>query len=98
MEWTKWSKRTTLAMALALAFGAPALAAEPVAKSAATPAATKKPFLWENATVYFLLTDRFNNAFTGNDLAYGRNADAAPLRGYMAVSYTHLTLPTIYSV
>jgi alpha-amylase len=42
-----------------------------------------KPFLWDNATVYFLLTDRFSNAFTGNDLAYDRRADAAPLRGYM---------------
>lgn len=45
--------------------------------------AAAKPFLWENATVYFLLTDRFNNADKRNDLAYGRKADAAPLRGYM---------------
>lgn len=94
MEWTnrtKWSTRTTLAMALALAFGAPALAAEPAAKTAATPAVAKKPFLWENATVYFLLTDRFNNAFTGNDLAYGRNADAAPLRGFMGGDLAGIT-------
>jgi alpha-amylase len=41
------------------------------------------PFLWENATVYFLLTDRFNNADKSNDLSYGRRADAATLRGYM---------------
>lgn len=45
--------------------------------------ANKKPFLWENATVYFLLTDRFHNADKKNDLAYGRQADAAPLRGFM---------------
>ena len=90
MKWTQWSKRTTLGMALALAFGAPALAAEPAVKSAATPAAAK-PFLWENATVYFLLTDRFNNAFTGNDLAYGRNADAAPLRGFMGGDLAGIT-------
>ena len=90
MKWTQWSKRTTLAMALALAFGAPAMAADPAVKSAATPVAAK-PFLWENATVYFLLTDRFNNAFTGNDLAYGRNADAAPLRGFMGGDLAGIT-------
>lgn len=64
-------KLTTLALALALG------------STAAQAAEKPKPFLWENATVYFLLTDRFSNAFTGNDLAYDRRADAAPLRGYM---------------
>lgn len=47
-------------------------------------AAPRKPdFMWENATVYFLLTDRFNNGDPSNDLAYGRKADGAVLRGYM---------------
>jgi len=41
-----------------------------------------QPFLWENATVYFLLTDRFHNANHKNDLAYDRKNDAAPQRGY----------------
>ena len=41
-----------------------------------------QPFLWQNATVYFLLTDRFHNANHKNDLAYGRKNDAAPQRGY----------------
>ncbi|KQQ33575.1 alpha-amlyase [Duganella sp. Leaf126] len=50
---------------------------------AGAPAKAVQPFVWENATVYFVLTDRFNNAFTGNDLAYGRRNDAAPLRGFM---------------
>jgi len=63
-------KLTTLALSLTLACGS-VLAAQP------------QPFVWENATVYFLLTDRFNNANPANDLAYGRKADAAPLRGYM---------------
>ncbi len=45
--------------------------------------AAPKPFVWENATVYFLLTDRFHNANPANDLAYGRKADGAVLRGYM---------------
>jgi alpha-amylase len=68
-------KTTALAVSLALALGTlaqPALAAP-----------SGKPFLWENATVYFLLTDRFNNANKANDLAYGRKADGAPMRGYM---------------
>lgn len=51
-----------------------------VAANIAIPA--RQPFLWDNATVYFLLTDRFHNANKGNDFAYGRKADAAPLRGY----------------
>jgi alpha-amylase len=76
-------------MTLALALGAahsPARAAKPPATA---PAA--KPFLWENATVYFLLTDRFNNAFPGNDLAYGRKADAGPLRGFMGGDLAGIT-------
>lgn len=77
-----------LAISLALAVGTIA-AAMPLSLSAAgaiAPASARAaagPFLWENATVYFLLTDRFNNANPANDLAYGRQADAAPLRGYM---------------
>jgi alpha-amylase len=71
-------KLSTLAASLALALGAtvPALAQE-TGKSVA------KPFLWDGATVYFLLTDRFNNANPANDLAYGRRADGAVLRGYL---------------
>jgi alpha-amylase len=41
------------------------------------------PFTWDNATVYFLMTDRFSNGDPGNDQAYGRARDAAPLRGFM---------------
>jgi alpha-amylase len=83
-------KLKTLALSLALGLsaigtvgtiGAAHAAGAPAA--AAKPAAKPRPFLWENATVYFLLADRFNNAFTGNDLAYDRKKDAAPLRGYM---------------
>ncbi|MDO9194138.1 MAG: alpha-amylase family glycosyl hydrolase [Undibacterium sp.] len=50
-----------------------------------------KPFLWESATVYFLLTDRFNNSSKANDLAYGRRADAAPLRGFMGGDLAGIT-------
>ncbi|MFZ1750061.1 MAG: alpha-amylase family glycosyl hydrolase [Saprospiraceae bacterium] len=41
----------------------------------------QSPFVWENATVYFLLTDRFNNGDTTNDFVHP--APPAPYRGYM---------------
>ena len=30
------------------------------------------PFVWQNANVYFLLTDRFNNGDESNDVNFGR--------------------------
>ncbi|MBW7477618.1 alpha-amylase, partial [Paenibacillus oenotherae] len=33
---------------------------------------TGSPFSWDNANVYFVMTDRFNNGNTSNDGAYGR--------------------------
>lgn len=41
------------------------------------------PFMWENATVYFLLTDRFYNADPTNDQAFNREPDGALLRNFM---------------
>lgn len=73
-------KLSSIALSLLFATGAhSALAAAP------------KPFLWENATVYFLVTDRFANGDKTNDLAYGRKADAAPLRGFMGGDFKGLT-------
>ncbi len=40
------------------------------------------PFLWEIANLYFLLTDRFNNADPTNDINFERNLPTAPLRGF----------------
>ena len=37
-----------------------------------TSSADASTFSWDNATVYFLLTDRFKNGDTSNDGAYGR--------------------------
>ena len=48
-----------------------------------TPTPSEAPFSWENATVYFLLTDRFNNGDIGNDINYDRTEDVAPLRKFM---------------
>lgn len=35
----------------------------------------KAPFSWHNATVYFVLTDRFENGNPDNDNSYGRHKD-----------------------
>ncbi|SDX02494.1 alpha-amylase family glycosyl hydrolase [Flavobacterium degerlachei] len=43
---------------------------------------TKTPFVWEAASVYFLMTDRFNNGDTSNDLNFDRNKTAGKLRGF----------------
>ena len=40
------------------------------------------PFFWENANLYFLLTDRFNNADETNDLNFDRTLETAPMRGF----------------
>ncbi|MFC5549636.1 alpha-amylase family glycosyl hydrolase [Massilia aerilata] len=69
-------KFSALAVSLMLAFGAASAAPD------LTPVKSK-PFTWENATVYFLLTDRFNNGNPANDHAYGRKDDAAVARGFM---------------
>ncbi|SNR53266.1 alpha-amylase [Lutibacter agarilyticus] len=40
------------------------------------------PFVWEGANIYFLLTDRFNNGNTANDLNYNRTNETGVLRGF----------------
>jgi alpha-amylase len=76
------------AMALILAGAAPGRAgeasgagtAEQVAPAA--PAGQVDPF-WRNATIYFLMTDRFANGDPANDRAYGRQPDGDTLRSFM---------------
>ena len=41
-----------------------------------------KEFVWEGANIYFLLTDRFNNADTSNDINFDRTKEAGELRGF----------------
>jgi alpha-amylase len=43
---------------------------------------TKTPFVWEAASVYFLMTDRFNNGDPSNDLNFDRNKKTGKLRGF----------------
>ena len=44
--------------------------------------ASKTPFVWEGANVYFIVTDRFNNGDTTNDKNYNRNKPTGKLRGF----------------
>ena len=39
-------------------------------------------FVWEGANVYFLMTDRFNNGDTTNDISYDRTKKTGTLRGF----------------
>ncbi len=45
-------------------------------------AAPKQSEFWNNATVYFMLTDRFNNGLKTNDHSYNRTEKSALLRGF----------------
>ena len=40
------------------------------------------PFVWEGASIYFLLTDRFNNGDTSNDINFNRTKETGVLRGF----------------
>jgi alpha-amylase len=40
------------------------------------------PFYWENANIYFALTDRFHNGDPANDINFNRTGETAILRGF----------------
>ena len=61
-----------LLVSAALPAAAEAAAVPSGAAAAQTSGADASTFSWDNATVYFLLTDRFKNGDTSNDNAYGR--------------------------
>lgn len=44
--------------------------------------AVDRPFDWKAATVYFLLTDRFNNGDSSNDINFNRDLETGKLRGF----------------
>ncbi len=48
----------------------------------ATESAPEAPFFWENANLYFLLTDRFCNGDPSNDVNFNRTGDTGKLRGF----------------
>lgn len=43
---------------------------------------TPEAFTWEGANLYFLVTDRFNNGNTNNDVNFNRTEKTAVLRGF----------------
>jgi alpha-amylase len=47
-----------------------------------TPETAKKPFVWEGANLYFLLTDRFKNGNQSNETFFNRTKKTAKLRGF----------------
>ncbi|SHI96083.1 alpha-amylase family glycosyl hydrolase [Pseudozobellia thermophila] len=51
----------------------------------------KVPFAWEAANIYFLLTDRFNNGNTHNDVNFERSGPTGPLRGFMGGDLAGIT-------
>ncbi len=73
---TNQSKKiAAVALSLSMAFGISGLTFEKPVMTYAAETATdleNATFSWDNATVYFLLTDRFKNGDTSNDNAYGR--------------------------
>ncbi|QXP67579.1 alpha-amylase family glycosyl hydrolase [Polaribacter sp. AHE13PA] len=42
----------------------------------------QKEFVWKGANIYFLLTDRFNNGDTSNDINFERTKETGKLRGF----------------
>ena len=48
-------------------------------------------FDWRNATVYFLLTDRFYNGNPANDINFERTKEAGPLRGFQGGDIVGIT-------
>ena len=65
---------------------------EPPREVSPTPVdATSTSIFWKNATVYFLLTDRFYNCNPSNDLSLGRKQDGAPLRSFAGGDLQGLT-------
>ncbi|MFW6330524.1 MAG: alpha-amylase family glycosyl hydrolase [Gemmatimonadota bacterium] len=65
-------------------------AADSVGASGSVALPEAVPF-WENATIYFLLTDRFHNGDPTNDVALGRDGDHAVLRGFMGGDLAGIT-------
>jgi alpha-amylase len=71
-------KKNVLLLALLAVFISPNVTQAQKKKSTNT-----TPFVWEGANLYFLLTDRFNNGDTSNDINYNRTKETGKLRGFM---------------
>jgi len=51
----------------------------------------QKPFVWEGANIYFLLTDRFHNGNIQNDTTLDRTNPTGVLRGFMGGDIAGIT-------
>ena len=71
--------KTVIRAAALIGFGAFVLAA---CSHTPPPVPVDPAAVWNNVTVYFLLTDRFHNGDSGNDHALGRAPDGAVLRNF----------------
>lgn len=67
---------------LALVLGLVLIGCKETTPEAASKSPKITPFVWEAANFYFLLTDRFNNGNTANDLNFKRTDSTAILRGF----------------
>ncbi|WP_367773232.1 alpha-amylase family glycosyl hydrolase [Flavobacterium sp. WC2421] len=72
-------KNTALILLFTTAFFASCSSTKTIKKNNSI---SETPFVWESASVYFLLTDRFNNGDKSNDLNFNRNKTAGKLRGF----------------
>ncbi|WP_369753018.1 alpha-amylase family glycosyl hydrolase [Flavobacterium sp. WC2409] len=72
-------KNTALILLFTMAFFASCSSTKTIKKNNSI---SETPFVWESASVYFLLTDRFNNGDKSNDLNFNRNKTAGKLRGF----------------
>jgi alpha-amylase len=76
-------KHTLLVASIALSLFVNCSSTKQTAENTNVSTAKKKvPFIWEAASVYFLMTDRFNNGDKSNDLNYDRTKTAGKLRGF----------------
>jgi len=81
---SRLSSSGLIAVGALLAGGCPARAPQTEQERAVAVAATSpaQARFWNSATIYFLLTDRFQNGDTTNDRALGRAHDGALLRNF----------------
>ena len=71
-----------LSLALSLNSCRPGTGSETGTEDALVMAPLDSPFFWENANIYFALTDRFFNGDPSNDINFNRTGQTATLRGF----------------
>lgn len=75
-------KKTVLVCSLFFLGFACSKKADTTIKNTITEKERAKPFIWQGANVYFLLTDRFHNGNPTNDVNFERTKTTGKLRGF----------------